>query len=161
MNSAPLSLRDYWVVQLSIRDVAVAGSGSPKKPARSPQAAPTINWTVYRSEERDAYLVRLTARFARGAPSALKGLIEVAGLFTVENDVEHAAALLNMNAPSILFGIARGVVGSVSASTVGGKYVLPAVNFVELAARKQPATRSSRAKRRGPAPTKRSEARRR
>jgi hypothetical protein len=41
----------------------------------------------------------------------------------------------NVNGPTILYGIARGIVGGLTGFAAGGRYLLPSVNMVELAQR--------------------------
>ena len=67
----------------------------------------------------------------------------VEGQFAYAEDVdeEERARLAILNAPAILHGIARGLIASATGLCVGGPFLLPTVNYVEVAkrmARKRP-----------------------
>lgn len=68
----------------------------------------------------------------KGMPYYLS--FSITGLFSLPEKTDNTTKsnLKNLNAPSILYGIARGIVSQITASGIHGKLILPAVNFVEL-----------------------------
>ena len=82
-------------------------------------------------EDRADFFVRLRVRATQ---ENCQVDVTVAGRFRLQGE-EPSAAVLRMveyNAPSILFGIVRGFVASVTALTEHGKIELPSVNLAEL-----------------------------
>jgi preprotein translocase subunit SecB len=60
--------------------------------------------------------------------------VSIFGYFSIEGDIDDDTAhqMINLNAPSILYGIARGIVAQGLSLTRAGKIILPSINFVEL-----------------------------
>ncbi|MCX5905345.1 MAG: protein-export chaperone SecB [Proteobacteria bacterium] len=56
------------------------------------------------------------------------------GFFTLVGDPDknEKKNLMHLNAPSILYGIVRGIIGHITSNTKLGKLIIPAVNFVEI-----------------------------
>lgn len=60
--------------------------------------------------------------------------LAIVGYFTFAEDTPEDVMqrMINLNGTSILYGIARGLVGQATGAGVHGQFVLPAVNFVAL-----------------------------
>jgi len=58
----------------------------------------------------------------------------IEGFFTLIGDPDENVGknLKHLNAPSILYGIARGIIGQITSNTRLGKLIIPPVNFVEI-----------------------------
>ena len=52
--------------------------------------------------------------------------------FLEDTDEETISKMISLNGSSILYGVARGVVAQATANCMYGKFILPAINFVEL-----------------------------
>jgi preprotein translocase subunit SecB len=66
-------------------------------------------------------------------------LLKITGFFRFKEgtDEETIKKLIGLNAPAMLYSIARGIVSQATAQSLHGKFILPAVNFVELIKKKQ------------------------
>lgn len=64
--------------------------------------------------------------------------IKLSGFFSYNEgtEEEYIKKTLALNAPSILYGVARGIIAQVSCNYEYGKFIIPAVNFVEILKRK-------------------------
>ena len=136
MPSAPLQLVSYRVSKLVVEaeypdfdedELDVVGE------------APDVDWNVYFNKfspamKADRYLVEMKIGFGARGKTVTRGAIELEGSFdiirtTPRSEVERLASV---NAPTILYGTARGLVGAATAMVAGGKYILPPLSFDEL-----------------------------
>ena len=131
-----LQLEDYWVDDLAIKD----GVEAPKS---RDTVLPTIRYEIYTpaeeapSEESERHLVKITvsagrAKVQKGIPYQFR--IQLSGVFSIDSQLEDETKGLYLfhNAPAMLYGIARGIIGEVTASGRHERYILPSINFVEL-----------------------------
>lgn len=142
MATPDLTLDDYWVTKLAIEGRAPQDAVSDQTQASG--RMPSIGWTLFWSEENDAYLVEMKVRF--GNPRVgTSGSIELAGVFSsaVSREDHELHVLLEYNAPAMLFGVARGLIGATSATLLTGKYVLPTANFIDLVEKRHRSERRS------------------
>jgi preprotein translocase subunit SecB len=60
--------------------------------------------------------------------------LTIVGYFTLAEGIsdEQTQRMIFLNAPSILFGIARGIAGQATGASRHGQFVLPTVNFVGI-----------------------------
>lgn len=65
-------------------------------------------------------------------------LMKLSGFFSYadETDDDYIKKTIALNAPSILYGVARGIIAQVTGNYEYGKFILPAVNFIEILKRK-------------------------
>lgn len=63
--------------------------------------------------------------------------------FAQGTDEEQMQRMIRINGSSILYGIARGLVGQATGASKHGQFVLPTVNFVEIVKAKEAATLES------------------
>lgn len=134
---ADLNLEDYWVDELAYREVSRKPTDAPRGTSRPlPQievsVAPVAGEDGQESWIVDLYVAAGPARAAKGIPYEFR--VRVNGVFTVASGVPDAAKyrLIHMNGPAILYGIARGAVGTVTGLGRNSKYILPPVNLVEV-----------------------------
>ncbi len=105
----------------------------------------TPSWGV--SEDDERLLVRLHIRCLpdKDGPLWRFKRIEIIleGQFAYAESVDEARRrqLAALNAPAILHGMARGLLASTTALCVGGPFLLPTVNYLEVA--RKAARRSS------------------
>jgi len=73
-------------------------------------------------------------------------LMRLSGFFSVQEktDENMKKQLISFNAPSILYGIARGIVSEATSNTIYGRYILPTINFVELVKKKAKIKKSTK-----------------
>jgi len=66
--------------------------------------------------------------------AAYQIVLKITGFFSFKEgtDEETIKKMISLNAPAILYSIARGIVSQTTAQSVHGKFILPTVNFVEL-----------------------------
>jgi len=128
-----LQLKDYWFAEFSWRTVEV----EPESGAVE-DVLPRVNVTVFQEKDGDDYLVQLQIRLT--PRQALKGglpyefTIDLRGHFEFVGDipVEVRQRMIHVNGSMILYGFARGVLAEATSQGEYGKYILPAVNLLEL-----------------------------
>jgi len=131
MRKSLLQLEDCWLTRFDLRTEATA-----VVPDDAPEALPRITWTIRKSSEDSSYLV--TLRVSDNSPH-LKLAFDMQGTFTFQGEAPDRiqARMIQVNAPSILYGVARGVVAGMSGFTPHRRYLLPSVNMVELAEKRE------------------------
>jgi preprotein translocase subunit SecB len=142
MNS-PLQLNDYFVQELVIRENATFS------PTGTERHAGQINCKLEHArsiEPADHFLVTLTVEVTP-SPTApafdpYQIVLKIQGIISVHQNAqltpEQIERLTTINAASILFGLARGLVAQATGVARYGKYLLPPINFVEMFERKHP-----------------------
>lgn len=138
---ADLQLDDYWIDELTVKSMSAE--------AIDADVLPRIDYEVFEAESEedgeevlDKHLVRLVVsatpgRAKRGIPCEFR--IQLNGAFSSAPGIEEDERLnmLYYNAPAMLYGIARGLIGELSALGPGRtRYILPSVNFVDILRRK-------------------------
>jgi preprotein translocase subunit SecB len=132
---ALLQLDDYWVDDISIQDGISAPSGPPGS-----APLPDIDFDVFKAPEpnpQGSYLIKL--RVTAGKGKVKQGLpyqfrVGLSGIFSFlpEATDDEKSQFLYYNAPAMLYGIARGMVGEVTATGRQKRYILPSVNFQKV-----------------------------
>jgi preprotein translocase subunit SecB len=134
---AHLQLDDYWVDALDVRDAAYPGSGESVS-----TALPDIDYEILKAPEdiaqgRECYLVKLKlsagkAKVRLGIPYEFR--VQLSGVFSFLPTTEASAksTYLYYNAPAMLYGIARGMIGEITGTSRQRRYILPSVNFQEV-----------------------------
>jgi len=139
---AHLQLEDYWIEELTFRDVGLPSSDSPS----NRPALPRVEFTVSPSDaDDDEQVFFVGLRVVAGKAQVLRGVpyefrIQVSGVFTVSDDVKDEAAryrLVHLNGPAMLYGIARSAIGTVTAMGHKTKYILPSINIIDVWKRQQ------------------------
>ena len=130
LPSTPLQLKRFWLEEFRIQ--AEQGWEGPIDSSDVPlngriEVAPL--------EGGDGSLVRLNIRTkAVRRPIPYRLQMTIGGVFSTIDDVpaDRRERLVRLNGTSILYGIARGLVGSVSGIGPNGPLTLPPVNFVRF-----------------------------
>lgn len=70
-------------------------------------------------------------------PYAVK--IKIVGFFTFKGEItnDQREKMLKLNGATILYGVARGIIAQTTGGGFHGKYILPAVNFVDMFKKKE------------------------
>ena len=124
----PLDIIDYRVVEISVKPNPDFDRNTKFKPEFNISTDTYINT----GDEPVARLV-MTIKYKK-KPSCnqpYKMALLVEGLFNYQPDMEqeNLQQLLQLNATSILYGLARGTVSQATAIMSNGKVLLPTVNF--------------------------------
>ena len=131
-----LDIDEYFVSELIVKE-------NPKyKPKKVYEGKTKIAYNIKRKGSDPLFMINMAIQV--GNP---KNMIEqdpyytslkLTGLFRFlkETDENTIAKMIHLNGPSILYGIARGVVAQATSNCVHGKYILPTINFIELTKRK-------------------------
>ena len=133
---ADIQLLSYWIDGLAIRDIQRVDDDNQPDAA----VAPRVDWEMLRRKDNEMeHLLRMRIRFGSPKAAGVSGSLELSGVFaaTGERPPDNWHVLMAYNAPAILYGIARGVLASLTSQTQEGLYLLPAVNLVEIARRRE------------------------
>lgn len=131
---APLRLDEFVVESLNVR---IRPEG-PEGDADAEVPTPDVEVDILRAGDELQFMVPIEIRLNRHAAEFLRygyGLdLRLLGFFSFEAelDAQQANRLITLNAPSILYGVARGIVAQVLALTSAGRVVLPSINFVQI-----------------------------
>lgn len=136
MTAADLQLRSYRLGSLSVE----FNDAWLQEDARAVEETYVVEPDVgfYATDDEEQHLVRLSIR-CRPAED-LDGVcryrliaVTVWGIFTVPGDIpeEQRNTLLGYNTVSILHGIIRGLLISVTGGCIDGPFLLPAVNYLK------------------------------
>jgi len=135
-----LDISNYYLEELLVRSNSAFDFD-----AESQGVEPAINFDFFRNDASEPrFLVRLTVDLGEESGRSLPYQIHLAvfAAFDATNDSNNTLIeqLVATNAAPILYGIARGIIGQATAQAIHGPYVLPTVNFIELAKKKVQAT---------------------
>lgn len=133
-----LDVQAYHVHELWLRALE---DYEPERPSRG---GISVDFDVQQSEaDQSRYRIIMRINLAEGGyspeenpPYALR--IVIFGYFAFDEGTSEEVMLrmINFNGLSILYGIARGLMGQATGSSVHGQFLLPAVNFVGLLEKK-------------------------
>lgn len=100
----------------------------------------SVDFDIFQNEEnRLLYKVTMVIEIGRSRNNSPYYIfLKLSGIFSYEKNTnkEYIDKTINLNAPSMLYGIARGVISQITASSLYGKFILPSVNFIEILKRK-------------------------
>lgn len=135
--SAVIQLTDFHISALQMEFIEPATDGDVEIVA----SKSGFDYTVSKKRDHDlSYRMKLIFRFqevdTNDKPIGCKLKIAIIGFFQFpeETDEENRAKLIRLNGVSILYGILRGVVGTVSGLQPGGRITLPAIMPNEIVA---------------------------
>lgn len=130
----PLDVQAYHIHELTFRAL------SEYDPEQVSAGGLDVDFDVQRNENApNDYRIILRVKLAQDGytpdenpPYSLS--LTIVGYFTFAPDTPEdiMGKMINLNGTSILYGIARGLVGQATGAGVHGQFVLPAVNFVAL-----------------------------
>ena len=131
---ARLQLKDYWLEDLQ---------WSPIEPPAASQDAddsilPKLRLSVHQKEDSSEYLCELQIFLTKGqalkAGAPYQFRLQLLGQFEflegTSTETQHR--MIHVNGSSILYGVARGVLAEATSQARAGKYILPAINLIEL-----------------------------
>jgi preprotein translocase subunit SecB len=130
---ALLNINDYVVEELTVK-----GNGDYKKPAKEQEGQIDISFNARRKGKEPLFMITMTIELNKSkqafANNAYYVFLKINGFFGFpkETGEETMQKMISLNGLVMLYGIARGVVAQATANGAHGKFVLPAVNFVEL-----------------------------
>ena len=145
MPSNPLQLEDYWIHKLEFE----SDRGMGNELGESGEVVqPEVTWTVFQDAvEGPKYCnVSMQVQF-HCTRTPTWGTIHIEGAFVIDQAAskEEVDGFVAINAPLVVYGIARGVVGSVSAIVAGSKTILATMSYEELRKSGSKQMRGSRA----------------
>lgn len=125
--AAPLHMRSYWLEEfhlISAREVLVTETGVNVRMSK-----PTV---AVQPDDANHYLVRLRVKVATAnqtIDATLAGLFELVG----DTQPEHGpSSWVQYNAPSILYGLLRGLTAALTGASDTGRVDLPSINMAAL-----------------------------
>ena len=126
-----MQLDYYWIESVTLKS-------NPDEP-ESPRQIADLSYAVAHADlpepDRDERLARLRIRTPRGAllKTGLELDLTIVGRFSIKGGKVDADAvqLLKFNGPAILYGVARGIISSLTAISGSGRTDLPSANFVD------------------------------
>ncbi len=136
MTAADLQLRSYRLGSLSVEFNDAWLQEDARAVVETYVVEPDVGF--YATDDDEQHLVRLS--ISCRPEEDLDGVcsyrlidVTVWGIFTVSGDIsdQQRDTLLGYNTVSILHGIIRGLLISVTGGCIGGPFLLPAVNYLE------------------------------
>lgn len=137
-TQAPLDVEKFYVRSIEVIANDEYDSASPST------ATVDVDFEVYGDEsERQRY--QIVMGISLGAAGTMKETnakyfvaLTIAGLFRFADGTAEdvMGRMVYLNAPSILYGLARGYIHQATAPSLHGAYLLPTFNFVELRKKK-------------------------
>jgi preprotein translocase subunit SecB len=140
---APLNFHDYFISELTVK----ANPAFDSKLRQQDQIPLSVKLEI-KDKKNDPKQCLLQLEYTLGnQKNNLAGCpyyisIHISGFFQIVNDFDENKIfeLKHLNAPAILYGIARGIIAQNVASAQHGKFILPSINFLALLKqKKQPA----------------------
>lgn len=133
MSKSLLQLEDCWISRLDFR----VGESQREQSAEShDEALPRLTWDIKRSSEDQSYLVTLRISDHSGRCDVL---LDLQGTFTFRDGVpnETQNRMIGVNAPTILYGIGRGLIGMLTGLSPTKRYIVPSINVIPLAEKRE------------------------
>lgn len=132
MQTSPLQLDDAFIGEITVTPNESTALGvAPSNVVVN--ATPSY---ARHNENPIKWSVKLLVEFQSGetAPSPYEGHVQCEGYFTVVNTEQTEAKqrkLVAVNAPTILYSMARDMVATITGQSRRGKFLLPAVSFID------------------------------
>jgi len=103
---------------------------------KGPEPEFMISMTIEVNKQKQAFLA-----------SRYYVLLNIVGYFSFVPNVDKTTIekMIGLNGPSVLYGLARGVVAQITGNCRYGKFILPTVNFVEVM-KKEPSEKRAKRK---------------
>jgi len=151
---ALLNINDYVVEELTVK-----GNADYQKPAKEQQGQIDIAFKAKRKGKEPSFMITMIIELNKSkqafANNAYYVYLKINGFFGFPKDTpeEIMQKMIGLNGLVMLYGIARGVVAQATANGAHGKFVLPAVNFIELIKQNKKASDEPKRKKEAKAPT--------
>jgi len=130
---AQLNINDYAVEELTVK-----GNPEYQKPSKEQQGQIDIAFKMKRKGKEPLFMITMIIELNKSKKAFIANAyyvyMKINGFFGFpkDTDEETMQKMIGLNGVVMLFGVARGVVAQATANGAHGKFVLPAVNFVEL-----------------------------
>ena len=130
---AQLNINDYVVEELTVR-----GNADYKKTEKAHEGQIDIAFNAKRKDKEPLFMITMLIELNKSkqdfANNAYYVFIKINGFFGFPKDTgeETMQKMISLNGLVMLYGMARGVVAQATANGAHGKFILPAVNFIEL-----------------------------
>jgi preprotein translocase subunit SecB len=131
MQTSPLQLDDAFIGEIAVVPHESASHATPTDilvdatPSYARHAENPLKWSV-------KLLVEF--RSSETTPSPYEGRVQCEGYFTVVNHKQpedRQRKLVAVNAPTILYSMARDMVATITGRSRHGKFLLPSVSFID------------------------------
>jgi len=124
-----LNINKYFIEELTIKK-------NPKfSKENSVEGEIFVDFDIYKNSNNPLVYKIPMIISVRAYPNSPYGIdTRIIGIFSYQEGTNRAyiEKTINLNAPSILYGIIRGVICEITANFENGKFILPAVNFIEI-----------------------------
>ena len=130
---AQLNINDFIIEELTFK-----ANPDYQKAAKEQQGQIQVSFNAKRKGKEPLFMLTLIIELNKTTKTFTHGeyyvFLKISGFFGFAKgtDEETMQKMISLNAPVMLYGVARGVVAQATANGPYGKFVLPAVNFVEL-----------------------------
>jgi preprotein translocase subunit SecB len=132
MQPPPLEIREYFVDALAVQ------RNPSYKDGNAHDGTLLVDFDIRKAPDAPEFLITMTVDVNKDEAAFRKAPyrigLAVSGYFGFPKgtDEEIIQKMIGPNGLSILYGIARGTVAQATACSRHGKFILPAVNFIEL-----------------------------
>lgn len=126
MSKSGLQLEDCWITRFEFQSLGAASN------IEIAEAAPKLSWETKQSAEDASYLIQMRIL---GGDASYRMLLNLSATFSFDEsiDEEMRGRMVNLNGPAIIYGVARGIVASISGLSPTRRVILPSVNIVNIA----------------------------
>lgn len=127
-----LNIDDYFVEEIIVK-------ANPNYKTNDKKSDLKISFGLKRNGKKPMFMLPMKIEVNRSKESFSKSpyyiLLEIVGFFSFPKgtDEETMKKMMGLNALVMQYGLARGEVAQVTSNGMHGKFILPSVNFVELA----------------------------
>lgn len=134
---ALLDIEEYFVEEIRVKASPDYSGGSDH------EGTVSVSFNINRKGTEPFFMIPMvinvnkTKKAFETAPYQI--VLKITGFFSFKEgtDEETIKKMISLNAPAMLYSIARGIVSQATAQSIHGKFILPTVNFVELLKKKR------------------------
>ena len=151
---ALLNINDYVVEELTVK-----GNSDYQKPAKVLEGQIDIDFNAKRKDKEPLFMITMFIELNKSKQAFANNpyyvYLKINGFFGFPKgtDEETMQKMISLNGLVMLYGVARGVIAQVTANGAHGKFVLPAVNFIELIKERKTSEVEPKRKKEAKAPT--------
>jgi len=134
---AQLNIEEYFVEELRVK------ANPDYRGGEGHEGTVSVSFNIKRKGTEPLFMIPMVINVNKTKKafetSPYQIVLKITGLFSFKEgtDEETIKKMINLNAPAMLYSIARGIVSQATAQSLHGKFILPTVNFVELIKKKQ------------------------
>jgi len=132
-----LDIEDYFVEELRVKANPAPTGGI------SHRVEVFVSFNIKRKGTEPVFMIPMVINVNKSRATFNKApyqiMLKITGFFRFKEgtDEETIKKMIGLNAPAMLYSIARGIVAQATAQSIHGKFILPTVDFVELVRKKQ------------------------